>query len=402
MVLPLKKETVARNALLPFVLCNSTEEYKDHFAMTEGLAWLYGAEMVADVSKVGSNQIVTIYFRGLSREFTIYNEEMYVKYVNFLLNALLKPNFVKTKNGDKTFAESALELGKQEVIGILHSQKEDKQEYARNRCISEMFKDSEYALDPLSTEEEINKITADELKKAWEECLTNAKIEAFIWGPWRPYELIDIFKDKFADIKRENIYQPKPFSFNLPDKIRECREEMDVQQTKLVMGFKVRPNLTDKEINAVRFMTIIYGGYPCSKLFENAREKLSLCYYCSARYNKGGNYILLESGIDSGNIELAKREFIKQLDEIKNGNITDEEFECAKSGAMTAMKIVDDSLVDTSTFYFLQAAEDKYISTNDIYYSIREMTKEDVIKAANDVKLSTVYVLDHQEKEENK
>lgn len=45
-------------------------------------------------------------------------------------------------------------------------------------------------------------------------------------------------------------------------------------------------------------MTDVFGGGPYSRLFMNVREKLSLCYYCSARLIRGKGIIVIQSGIE--------------------------------------------------------------------------------------------------------
>ena len=42
-------------------------------------------------------------------------------------------------------------------------------------------------------------------------------------------------------------------------------------------------------------MAALFGGTPNSKLFLNVREKLSLCYYCSASYNSMKGIMLVQA-----------------------------------------------------------------------------------------------------------
>ena len=92
--------------------------------------------------------------------------------------------------------------------------------------------------------------------------------------------------------------------------IKEVSEPLEVAQSKLVMGFRTQIAAPQKEMSAVRLMTAMFGGTPHSKLFLNVREKLSLCYYCTARYNRHKGILLVESGVETKNIEAAKKENI--------------------------------------------------------------------------------------------
>ena len=58
---------------------------------------------------------------------------------------------------------------------------------------------------------------------------------------------------------------------------------MDITQAKLVIGLRSGMTHAEDDYFAFRVMTDIFGGGPYSRLFLNVREKMSLCYYCSAR-----------------------------------------------------------------------------------------------------------------------
>lgn len=55
-MLPIKKQTAAANALLPFLLSRASREYPDFTKLGERLAELYGAELNADVQKLGNHR----------------------------------------------------------------------------------------------------------------------------------------------------------------------------------------------------------------------------------------------------------------------------------------------------------------------------------------------------------
>lgn len=62
----------------------------------------------------------------------------------------------------------------------------------------------------------------------------------------------------------------------------------------------------------------------------NVREKLSLCYYCSARLIRGKGIIVIQSGIEKENRQKVLDEINRQLDIMKNGEFSDEDFEASK------------------------------------------------------------------------
>ena len=96
---------------------------------------------------------------------------------------------------------------------------------------------------------------------------------------------------------------------------------MDLAQSKLVLGLRVDGDETDyEELRPIRVMTALYGGTPFSRLFNNVREKLSLCYYCAARYDGATGLMMVDCGIESENKQKAQDEILAQLEAMKIGD----------------------------------------------------------------------------------
>ncbi|MFR1478829.1 MAG: insulinase family protein [Hydrogeniiclostridium mannosilyticum] len=112
---------------------------------------------------------------------------------------------------------------------------------------------------------------------------------------------------------------------------------MDVAQSKLVMGFRTGIAIPDSRLSAAKLMCTIFGGTPHSKLFLNVREKLSLCYYCSSQLNSMKGIMLVQSGVETKNIERAKRRFL-QLQQMKDGDFSEDDIIAAKKSCATVIK----------------------------------------------------------------
>ena len=81
---------------------------------------------------------------------------------------------------------------------------------------------------------------------------------------------------------------------------------------------------------AIKVMTAIFGSGTFSKLFMNVREKLSLCYYCSARLINSKGIIAVQSGVETENIEKALEAIRNELNQVRLGNFSDEDINAAK------------------------------------------------------------------------
>ena len=119
------------------------------------------------------------------------------------------------------------------------------------------------------------------------------------------------------------------------------------------MGFRVNAQ-TPEEIDQVRLMSMLYGGATRSKLFINVREKLSLCYYCSSRFDRTKGILYVNSGVEFANVKRAEDEILRQLEEIRGGNFTDEELSETKMMIADSFRTVNDSPASMETWYLGQ------------------------------------------------
>jgi len=161
----------------------------------------------------------------------------------------------------------------------------------------------------------------------------------------------------------------------------------------LCMGLNVKN--TDKNlVPIIAVYNSILGGTPASKLFQNVREKESLAYFAKSQYNKYINAIYIYSGINLCNVEKATSVIKRQLEDLKNGNITDEEIDTAKKNIVLTYKSLSDSKVGLG----------RTMLANSLYYSeefdidnfvkqVENVTIKDVVNVAKDIELNTIYLL---------
>ena len=101
---------------------------------------------------------------------------------------------------------------------------------------------------------------------------------------------------------------------------------------------------------ALKVMTAIFGAGTFSKLFMNVREKMSLCYYCSASLINSKGIIAVQSGVETENAQKALNAIRHELDEVRAGNFADETVEQAKMSICDRLYSVTDSAADTDAW----------------------------------------------------
>lgn len=393
--LPLSADTAAEYALLPFMLTTCGAEYPDFSVLNFKLSRLYGAGLDASAEKLGDYQLLRMRISVINDSYTFESESLLSRAADMLLSLIFEP---KTEDG--AFCDSDLSREKRKAIEHIKGEISEKRIYAKNRLIGEMYKGEAYGVPKCGTASDVEKITGKSLYMAWENMLKKAFIRVQVIGASLPPRFFEGIAERLAGLDRADITDCK---LNKPTAAvktpNEIIEKMSVKQGKLVMGFSSDMCGDDDVSLPLMVMTDIFGGGPYSKLFENVREKMSLCYYCSASSVRGKGLITVDSGVEAENADKAQKEILAQLDAVKKGDFTDFEYEASLKSLRDSLNSYNDSQVLLDTWYALKAGNKTLYSPEEIAAKIALITREDIVNAANGVKLHTVYKL--LPKEEN-
>lgn len=397
LLVPLKKETASENALLSLLLCESCSAYKTLRELNTHLASLYGAVLSPAVSKLGENQVIKFGITCIDDRFALDDKKILTECLSLLLSLLFEPNF--DENG--LFTQNSVDVQKRLLIEKIESEENEKRTYVLRKTESIMFEGEPYAINRYGTKDDVNKATLESLKTAWENLLKTSSVLLTVVGNASQHEVKELLLDKFSNVERD-YKAPVDSVFNpVPNEIKKVKEEMEVKQGKLVMGFRVNITPDSELAPAMRSFADVFGGGPYSKLFANVREKMSLCYYCSARYVRQKSFIVVQSGCEEENMDKAVSEILNQIEEIKKGNF-DYEFSSSKMALTDAINSVYDAPESLEVWYTSQMADKNIKSPAESAAENKSVTKEQIIECANLISLDTVYrLVGNDDKEEN-
>ncbi len=386
--LPLQKETIAQNALLPFVLTSCSEQYPDYSKLNLKLNMLYGADLSVAVDKVRDVQHIKIAISVINDEYAFVSGESVINDAMELLLSLIFNPLIE--NG--AFSQKDTEREKRKQIEHIEGEINDKRAFAKNRMLGIMFEDSAYGISKYGTKADAEKITAADLYNAWLNMLNNSYIRVQVIGKSLPDGVFDKVKEKLSAYSRNDItdYTVCESVESRADALR-VTDNFDVAQGKLVMGFSTE--LYGEDALSLNVMCDIFGGGPYSRLFENVREKKSLCYYCSASCVRSKGLLLVQSGVEAKNAEKAEKEILNQLECVKNGEFSDFTFNASIKAITSSLNSYNDSVYALDRWYSTLIMRDNLKTPEFVAEQVAAVTREDVINAAKGVKLHTVYSL---------
>ncbi len=388
-LVPLREKTAADNAIVPMLLARNAREYPSILSLNRRLASLYGAQIEPVVAKTGEIQQLKIGMTCLDDRFSLDGGKIALQCVKLLLSLVFDP--MLDENGD--FLQENVEREKRVLAEKIESEENEKRTYALHRAEEIMFEGEPYAVNRYGTRASVSEITAHSAAQAWRNMLKSAKLVLTVVGNADINEIKRLFSANLSNVKRDYSGLPQSVIHKGSGSVKTVMERQEIKQGKLVMGFRVDCDPKDTvRAAAMRSFCDVFGGGPYSKLFANVREKMSLCYYCSARFTRQKGFILVQSGCEEENMEKAQTEILNQLEEIRKGNF-DYEFNSSKIALSDALDSVYDAPESIEAWYGVQSADGNYFSPAESADLNNAVTKEQIMDCAASVQLDTVYKL---------
>ena len=378
LTIPLTKENVTYNALIPTVLKRGCEKYNNQLEISKKLEEMYDATFGIGITKVGNNEVLKFYLESLNNNYLPNNEDLSKTSIEMLLNIVMNPYLVNGK-----FDDDYVEQEKENLKKVIESRKDNKDTYATNRLLEEMFKEEPYGLYKFGNIDEIDNITSEKLYEKYKELIKNSEKYLYIVGDVKNLNI------ESYNIDEKEITISKEFPVKISEKENIVKEKMDVTQGKLVIGL----NTPNNKQEVIALYNTILGKGANSKLFLNVREKEGLAYSAGSTYLKRNNAIIISTGIEVSKYNKAVEVIKNQLKDMEDGNITEKEMKDAKQFINAGLNLINESSENMIEYRFDKDLYNEEIDIEKYRKEIEEIKKEDIVKVAKQIKIDTIYFL---------
>ena len=384
----MKRGESAMNALIPSVLLRGCKSAPDLRQITLRLDDLYGASVSPISRRAGDYQASGFYVSLMDDRFALEGEPVLEKTLDFVRELLFD---YPTEDGG--FLKDFVEGEKVNQIAAIESELNDKRVYAAQKLLETLCGSDPYGVPKMGTREEVEAITPQGLLRHYEAVRRESPVEVYYVGSAEPDRVAGFVKKMFAQEVREPKDLPKQTGLTPGDK-QDRRETLEIAQGKLCMGFTTPITNRDDRFAAMQVANGILGGDVTSKLFQNVREKQSLCYSIGSGYYAAKGILLVSAGIDFDKEDHVRREIRSQLEACQRGEITDEELAASKQSLLTALRSVQDSPSATENYYSAVSMAQTGRSWEAHMDLLSKVTKEDVVACARSLELHSTYFLE--------
>ncbi len=391
MPLPLEAEKASANALLPFVLYRGSAEYPESMALIRRLEELFGTDLAVDVRKRGEWQLIDFTLETVKNSFLPMKEDIFPAALDILQGIIFDP-FLPGGSFKQQYLESEKRTLEEEIINL----KNNKMEYALERCFQEMCQGEPFSIFRYGNREALQKITGEQLMQHYLEVRNQAPLYLFFVGNIGAEKIIEWIREKFPP--RENIYSIEPNGVFIPNRPEKIVVEKDIiSQGKLNIGFRTGINRQSPDFATLLVANGLLAGFPHSRLFRKVREEQGLAYYIFSRVESTKGLMTVSAGIDGEQLEETLDIIEGEWAKIVNGKIKSEELSFTKKALGSQLKIIEDDALELIGVELINAINSLQQNRRELMEQIEKVEKNDVARVMSEVKKDTLFFLEPDE-----
>lgn len=411
--LPLLREHVTANALVPFVLRRGTRRLPTLKAIARHLESLYGARLFVDVGKVGDTQLIEL--RGETvADAHLPGWQAGTRQLEALLRILFEMWLDPARSDGGHFIEEYVvqekEILRRRIEGVINN----KRQYALHRLVEEMFAGQPFALHRLGRLEDLPALDARALYRAYQERVlgahadlllvtsavadTVAELVERVLGEvgFRPQSAVQdgaAATGRPAEGQRLPGEPPGEADGRAPGKPRMVTEAQEVRQGVLALGYRTPVRFASPGYPALVVYNGVLGGFPHSKLFIHVRERNSLAYFVFSRLEPSHGALIVSAGIDPALKDRALAIIQEQLEAIRRGDVDLDEMEATRRALVRRWRVSEDDPNALIDHYLTGLVNGRQRPFAELIEDVGRIGKDEIVAAAEKVAPDTFYFL---------
>lgn len=393
-ILPNERAVAPVRTLLFSVLRRGSQQYSSLESINRRLDELYATPYRVRNTGRGTYQCVGFGADLLGDAYLLDDTDLSGGVLSLMQDMLFHP--LTDENGQ--LLSRYIEAERKNTIDAIRSIKNHASAYAMTKFFDHFYEGEPWSHLLCGSEDDVRAITAEQLTDEWQSMLRHAPIRCFYIGnedeEHLSHRLREMFEGEFARIGRE---LPPVTNVAVPHQGADAHEvrcfegELEVGQSHLILGFRTGITLSSPDFYAMMLCHEILGLSPISRLFVHVREAHGLCYSCSSDYHIDRGDVVVCCGIREQNREIAQRAILEQIEVMQTGRFSDAEWEAARKSLGNSYRQLGDSTRALSGFYEMRAILGVDQSIKDCQDGFAAVTREQVMAAAQKMRLDTVY-----------
>lgn len=383
------KDNATRRSLLSRLLPLSTKKYPTKKAIYNKLHDLYDMNIGVSTYPTYKTNLTTFSIEYVNPKY-IHDDgpNLHYEAISLLNELIFNPNF--TNNGfDKKLFNEQKNILKQNIINIYNN----KNRYALRQLLNHMGKDEIISVSALGNLDDLELIDEFNLYEMYQSIINNEQACIFVIGDFDDNEMLENLKLLGNLNNRDIELHVASEETREIIEVKEFMEKQNVNQAKLVMGFRTSINTKDDLYPASLVFNAMFGGTFQSDLIRVVREENSLAYTIASQMIPDLKLLFVSAGIDSSKYTMTKDLVVQELENYKNGKLSENNLKLAKDSLINELIEIEDRPYAIVNFYFTNKLNGKEEDIETFINKIQAVSLDQVQEVAKGVNLDTIFLL---------
>ncbi|WP_415966763.1 M16 family metallopeptidase [Faecalitalea cylindroides] len=373
--LPLERSTITAYNILVYMLKTKTELFKTKQALISNLNEAYGMKLACGLSSYGADLILTTRIQYIRSDWI--EEEDYIHKVKEITDQVLFHSVL-----DEASFEEAKYLYRNKLTRVL----DDPDGLAIYTCLTTLNTNHEISIPIQGSLDDLDQLTLQDIQNVYSAYL---KADKHILVCGCLDEEMKTYLERMDSSSKLNSTRSL-----LP--ILDYQEEIiekNISQSSIALVYATSTDILSEDYYKMFVMNSLLGQSPTSLLFEEVREKHSLCYSISSYLIQFDGALIITLGTNKENIEKAIDLINQQIQRIIDLDFDPELLNTAKKDCIDSLIVAQDYPFSQIDQRFMDVLLSRDTDRDKKIKNIQKVSLEDVSAAAKKLKkISSVIV----------
>ena len=366
--LPLERSTITAYNILVYMLKTKTELFKTKQALISNLNEAYGMKLACGLSSYGADLILTTRIQYIRSDWI--EEEDYIHKVKEITDQVLFHSVL-----DEASFEEAKYLYRNKLTRIL----DDPDGLAIYTCLTTLNTNHEISIPIQGSLDDLDQLTLQDIQNVYSAYL---KADKHILVCGCLDEEMKTYLERMDSSSKLNSTRSL-----LP--ILDYQEEIiekNISQSSIALVYATSIDILSEDYYKMFVMNSLLGQSPTSLLFEEVREKHSLCYSISSYLIQFDGALIITLGTNKENIEKAIDLINQQIQRIIDLDFDPELLNTAKKDCIDSLIVAQDYPFSQIDQRFMDVLLSRDTDRDKKIKNIQKVSLEDVSAAAKKLK----------------
>ncbi len=366
----LEQKSAASRTLLALMMMDRCKKYDTKKKMTDAQDNLYGATLGAQTMGFGKSHVLEIRTKIINPTYVSEEHSLFEGIFKFLNEIVFFP----------LFKQEIFEENKDILLSKIKRMEDDPQQYIVTCGLNEIGKNTSLGISTLGTYDDVKNLTLQDIIDAYQEMIDENIIDIIMCGDFDENEATSYIQQYLPFNDRIQDY-PSFYSVKNNESEKMVKLYKNISQSYIMMVWFTNTSIVDQDYYALRLANGILGQFSTSFLFQEVREKRSLCYSIYSNLISYDGALGVTTGVEQKDIEESIQLIKEQFNRVVEGDFDQQLLDTTKRLIISSLKSSRDNMNSLMAFTYQNILLGRNCEIQDIIKCIEGITKENVIDA---------------------